>query len=524
MKSSDNDRHSPVRRALISVFKKDGVVSLAKYLDAKGVEIITSGGTQKVLEEAGLTPKSVTDVTSFPEMLDGRVKTLHPLIFGGILHRETPGHLSQLERHKIAPIDLVIVNLYPFEETIAQADCSLAEAIEKIDIGGPSLIRAAAKNFRHKTVLVDPDQYPGLIAELDSHNGGTSESFRHECAIRAFEHTARYDAIITGYLNEQAAGDYELPAEFTLQGRKVQDLRYGENPHQKAAFYMSAGRKPLHDYRQIHGKELSYNNILDLDAALNMVSAYLDEPTAVIVKHNNPCGAAQDKDLLRSYQKALATDPISAFGGIVGFNRPVDEALAAAMKDHFFECIIAPEFNDPAAEILTKKKNLRLVTCDMGMSADRYQIRTVSGGFLIQSSDDLMIDIRESKIVTRRKPTETEWQTLAFVWRLSKHVHSNAIVFARDNQLIGIGAGQMSRVDAAELAIAKAAKTNNILTNSVVASDAFFPFRDGVDVIARAGGRAVIQPGGSVRDEEVIAAADEHDLAMIFTGYRHFKH
>ena len=519
-----NEEYHPLRRALISVYRKEGVVSLAKHLVDMGVEIITSGGTQKALNEAGQAPRSVSDITQFPEMLDGRVKTLHPLIFGGILHKETPEHLSQLDHHQIGPIDLVIVNLYPFEETITREDSSLSDAIEKIDIGGPSLIRAAAKNFKYKTVLVEPDQYPELISELESHNGGTSMAFRHKCAIRAFEHTARYNALISEYLREKAGGESDLPAEFTLQGRKVQDLRYGENPHQKAAFYVSSRKNPLNDYKQLHGKELSYNNILDLDAALTMVREYMDEPTSVIVKHNNPCGAAQDKDLLTSYKKALATDPISAFGGIVGFNRPVEEKLATEMKSHFFECIIAPEFSEAAMEILTKKKNLRLVTCNLRMATDRHQIRTVSGGFLIQSSDDLMIDIRNSKVVSKRKPTEKEWKTMAFVWRLSKHVHSNAIVFARDNQLVGIGAGQMSRVDAAELAIAKAAKTDNILTDSVVASDAFFPFRDGVDVIARAGARAIIQPGGSVRDDEVIAAADEHDVAMVFAGYRHFKH
>ncbi len=522
--SSKNNRVSPVKRALISVYKKDGIVSLARQLVERGIEIITSGGTQQALEEAGVKTRSVTQMTNFPEMLDGRVKTLHPLIFGGILHKETHEHLAQLKQFDIEPIDLIIVNLYPFEETIAREDCKLEDAIEKIDIGGPSLIRAAAKNFRYKTVLVEPGQYPALIEDLHHNNGNTSENFRYRCAIRAFEHTARYNALIAGYLTRQMESISGFPDEFTLQGKKLQELRYGENPHQKAAFYVSGGTNPLNNFKQLHGKELSYNNILDLDAALSMVREYTDEPVSVIVKHNNPCGAAQNPDLLTSYKDALKTDPISAFGGIVGFNRPVDARLAEEMKNHFFECIIAPEFSEAALKILTGKKNLRLVTTDVEQKTDQFQIRTVSGGFLIQSSDNLLIDIRQAKVVTRRSPTETEWKTLAFAWRMTKHVHSNAIVFARDNRLVSIGAGQMSRVDAAELAIAKAAKIENALIDSVVASDAFFPFRDGIDVIARAGARAIIQPGGSVRDEEVIAAADEHDLAMVFTGFRHFKH
>jgi len=513
-----------IRTALISVYKKDGIVALAERLNKMGVEIITSGGTRKTLEEAGLKPKSVSQITGFPEMLDGRVKTLHPVIFGGILHTDSPGHVDQMTRHGIEPIDLVIINLYPFEETIAQKGCTLADAIEKIDIGGPSLIRAAAKNFRFKTVIVDPEQYPELEAELDRHDGGISESFRFRCAIRAFEHTARYNAVISDYLREQEGSDAGLGSEFTLAGRKVQDLRYGENPHQQAAFYVSSRKHALNNYHQLHGKELSYNNILDLDAALSMVREHMDEPVAVIVKHNNPCGAARDPDPVMSYRKALTTDPISAFGGIVGLNRVIDEKLALEMKEHFFECIIAPGFSEEAIRILKQKKNLRLITCDMEDGADRFQVRTVSGGFLVQSYDDLLIDIRNSKVATKRNPTDSEWRSLAFAWRLAKHVHSNAIVFARADQLVGIGAGQMSRVDAAELAIAKASKTDNVLTGSVVASDAFFPFRDGIDVIAGAGATAIIQPGGSVRDEEVITAADEHDIAMVFSGYRHFKH
>jgi phosphoribosylaminoimidazolecarboxamide formyltransferase / IMP cyclohydrolase len=514
-----------IGRALISVFYKDGLVELAKYLHQKNIEIISSGGTSKVLEENNIPTISVSSITDFPEILGGRVKTLHPKIFGGILHKDNADHLAQIDQHGINAIDLVIVNLYPFEETIANADCSFEEAIEKIDIGGPSLIRAAAKNLQSKTVLIAPDQYNEFISEIEANSGSTSLEFRRKCAIRAFQHTARYNTIIAKYLEGTLENDPGFSDEFTFEGRKLQTLRYGENPHQKAAFYSSDTTNPLNDFEQLHGKELSYNNILDLDAALSIVLEFKEDAFVTILKHNNPCGAAWQKDQLSAYKYALATDPISAFGGIVGFNQIVTGEVAEEMRSHFFECIIAPDFSAEAMEIFTKKKNLRLVKykTDCGQKY-KYQIRSVRGGFLIQETDDFISNVKEAKVVTKRKPTDNELKDLQFAWKIGKHVHSNAIVFTKNSQLIGVGAGQMSRVDAAELAITKAKNAENSTSKTVVASDAFFPFRDGLDVIAKAGATAVAQPGGSVRDEEVIAAADEHNIAMIFTGHRHFKH
>lgn len=514
-----------IKRVLISVFYKDGLVELAKFLHNKNVEIISSGGTSKVLEDNNIPTKSVSDITNFPEILDGRVKTLHPKIFGGILHKESPDHLKQINQHGIEPVDLVIVNLYPFEETISQPDCSFEQAIEKIDIGGHSLIRAAAKNFQYKTILVSPDQYDDFLSEFEENSGATSLEFRRKCAVTAFQHTARYNTIIAGYLEESAKGELGFPNEFTFQGRKLQTLRYGENPHQKAAFYTSETDNPMNDFEQLHGKELSYNNILDLDAALAMIREFKQDAFVTILKHNNPCGAALHEQQIDAYKQALATDPISAFGGIVGFNQSVSGKVAEEMRSHFFECIVAPDFSPQAMEIFIKKKNLRLVKYNPGKDrVQKYQIRTVRGGFLIQNADEFISDLTDAKIVTKRKPTDSEMAALDFAWKMGKHVHSNAIVFVKNNQLIGVGAGQMSRVDAAELAITKAGIAGNLTAETVVASDAFFPFRDGLDVIARAGATAVAQPGGSVRDEEVIKAADDHNIAMIFTGYRHFKH
>lgn len=511
-----------IRRALISVYYKDGLIELAEFLRSRGVDILSSGGTRKILEEEGIPCRSVTGLTGFPEILGGRVKTLHPKVFGGILHKEEENHLKQIAEHDIEPIDLVVVNLYPFEETIAKEGCTEEEAIEKIDIGGPSLIRAAAKNFYAKTVLVSPQQYPDLIAEMKTNEGGTSQEFRKKCALRAFQHTARYNTVISEYL---ARGLEKFPGEFNMQGIKLQDLRYGENPHQKAAFYSFGQQKPLNDYVQLHGKELSYNNILDLDAALAMVREFEGMPFVTILKHNNPCGAAQDFEQIVAYKKALASDPVSAFGGIVGFNQTVTEQVAEEMRSHFFECIIAPDYTDEALAIFEKKKNLRLLKYSTEKDQEQgLQIRTVRGGFLVQSADELVTDLARAKVVSKRRPDNKEMQTLEFAWKMCKHVHSNAIVFARDNQLIGVGAGQMSRVDAAELAITKAGGAKNSTEGTVVASDAFFPFRDGIDVIAAAGATAVVQPGGSIRDEEVIAAIDEHKMTMIFTGNRHFKH
>ncbi len=513
-----------IKRAIISVFDKTGIEDLAKNLSDRGVEIISSGGTQTALEKAGIKTIAVSDVTGFPEILDGRVKTLHPVIFAGILAKRNQAHLDQLKEQNVDAIDLVIVNLYPFEETISKVDCTLEKAVENIDIGGPSLIRAAAKNYNWTTVLTSADQYEELLTELNENDGQTSENFRHRCAIRAFEHTARYNALISDYLVSQLPDSQGLPDEFTLAGKKVHDLRYGENPHQKAAYYSFSQKNPLDDFEQLHGKELSYNNLLDLDAALSIVKEF-NEDFVVIIKHTNPCGAARGASIFDAYELALKSDSLSAFGGIVGLTGNVDKALAEKMSEHFFECILAPEFSDDALEVLTKKKNLRLLTYKKGeVKINPYQVRTINGGILVQGKDDEKIDIRKAKVATKREPTQQEWDAMAFAWKLVKHVHSNAIIYTTDRQLIGVGAGQMSRVDAAELAVKKAVQAGHSTNGTVCASDAFFPFKDGVEALAEAGIIAVIQPGGSIRDNEVIEAADEGDMSMVMTGMRHFKH
>lgn len=513
-----------INTALVSVYDKQGITELAKKLVGHKIELISSGGTHKILMENDIKASKVEQLTGFPEILDGRVKTLHPIIMGGILATESPEHTSQLEQHQIKRIDLVVVNLYPFEETIKEKQCTLKDAIEKIDIGGPSLIRGAAKNFHSTTVITSPVQYEELLQELEDHNGSTSLAFRHKCAVKAFQHVARYDSIIAQYLTNQLDTGDLFPNEFTMQGKKIQDLRYGENPHQQAAFYVSQGERPLNNFNKLHGKELSYNNILDLDAAFSMIQEF-SQPTTVIIKHNNPCGAASDQRLFESYEKALLTDSLSAFGGIVGFNRKVDNNLAKKISEHFFECILAPDYDLEAIKILSKKKNLRLITFEAETDLRQvYKIRSVHGGLLVQTEDDLKQDVSQSQVVSKRSPSEEEWQDLKFAWRLVKHVHSNAIIFTNKEQLIGVGAGQMSRVDAAQLAISKANNAQHSTKGTVVASDAFFPFKDGVEVIAKAGATAIVQPGGSIRDSEVIEAVDAFNLAMIFTGNRHFKH
>jgi len=512
-----------IKKAIISVSDKTGIEKLAKFLTDNGVEIISSGGTYKVLENAGITVTQVSDVTGFPEILDGRVKTLHPIIFSGILARRNEEHLSQLVEQKIDPIDLIIVNLYPFEETIAKKETLLEEAVENIDIGGPSLIRAAAKNYLYTTVLVSPDQYDDLISDIENNKNKTSREFRQKCAIRAFEHTARYNALISDFL-KNAFDEKSFPEELTLAGKKINDLRYGENPHQEAAYYSFSQSTPLNDFKQHHGKELSYNNLIDLDAALSIVKEF-DENFVVIIKHTNPCGAAVGDTLLDAYKTALNSDSLSAFGGIVGVSGEVDAPLAEEMSGHFFECIIAPGFTDDALALLQKKKNLRLLTyLPQRKDLFSYQVRTITDGFLVQSKDLAQIDIEKAKVATKRSPTEKEWKALSFAWKLVKHVHSNAIIYTTDNQLIGVGAGQMSRVDAAELAVKKAEQAKHSTKDTVCASDAFFPFKDGVEALAKAGITAVVQPGGSIRDEEVIEAANAHNLAMVLTEMRHFKH
>ena len=513
-----------IKRAIISVYDKTGIEALAKDLSDRGVQIISSGGTRSALEKAGIITIPVSDVTGFPEILDGRVKTLHPVIFAGILAKRNKSHLDQLQEQKVEPIDLIIVNLYPFEETVSREDCTLDKAVENIDIGGPSLIRAAAKNYNWTTVLTSADQYEELVTELDENKGQTSLNFRHRCAIRAFEHTARYNALISDYLKNQLPDPQGLSDEFTLAGKKVHDLRYGENPHQKAAYYSFSQKNPLDDFKQLHGKELSYNNLLDLDAALSIIKEF-NEDFVVILKHTNPCGAARGESILVAYELALKSDSLSAFGGIVGLTGKVDKDLALKMSEHFFECILAPDYSEDALEVLTKKKNLRLLTFNQNEpDLYPYQVRTINGGILVQEKDEEKIDVRQAKVATERNPSEQEWEAMAFAWKLVKHVHSNAIIYTTDKQLIGVGAGQMSRVDAAELAVKKSGQADHSTHGTVCASDAFFPFKDGIEALAEAGITAVIQPGGSIRDEEVIEAADKDNLSMVFTGMRHFKH
>ncbi len=531
-----------IRRALISVSDKRGIVELGKALAAKGVEILSTGGTASALAAAGVPVKQVSEHTGAPEILDGRVKTLHPKIHGGLLGRDTGPHQAEMAANGITPIDLVVVNLYPFEATIAKPGTTLEDAIENIDIGGPSMLRSAAKNHERVTVVVDPDDYALVTAALTS-NADLTAGQRLALARKVYAHTAAYDAAIAAYLSSvddaaaeartQAPTRRELPDALSLQWRRLYELRYGENPHQRAAFYADA-RSPLGrtDSKRptiataevLGGKQLSYNNILDLDAALGLCLEFT-EPSAVVVKHNNPCGVASDRDVASAYRRAREADATSAFGGIVAVNREVDEALAHLLVETFLECVVAPGYSAAARDILAAKKNLRLVAAsgDWRAPTDElaWSIRTIAGGALVQSVDHGMVDLAAAKVATKRAPSDAERADLAFAWRVAKHVKSNAIVFAKNGVTVAIGAGQMSRVDSVRICERKA---GDALKGAVVASDAFFPFRDGVDVLAAAGAVAVVQPGGSVRDEEVIGAADEHGLAMLFTAMRHFRH
>jgi phosphoribosylaminoimidazolecarboxamide formyltransferase/IMP cyclohydrolase len=470
----------------------------------------------------------VADYTGFPEMLDGRVKTLHPRIHAGILaRRDLPAHLAAIGAAGIDPIDLVVVNLYPFAQTVASSDSTLAEAVENIDIGGPSMLRAAAKNYAAVAVVTDPSDYPKLLAEMAEREGVLSEGTRFALARKAFAHSAAYEAAISNYLNALSPDGKSapFPEKLTLQLEKAQDLRYGENPHQLAVFYRDANpvRGGLATGTRVQGKELSFNNIADADAAWECVKGF-DEPACVIVKHANPCGVAVGASVREAYDHAFATDPSSAFGGVVAFNRGVDAATAEAVSKPFVEVLIAPEFDAGARKVLAAKPNVRVLTVELARAAQRYDFKRVGGGLLVQTSDDHALEPSELRTVTRSKPTQEQLGDLLFAWRVAKYVKSNAIVFCKDGRTLGVGAGQMSRVDAARVADFKAQEAGLPLAGSVVASDAFFPFRDGIDVVARAGAKAVIQPGGSVRDEEVIAAADELGLAMVFTGVRHFRH
>lgn len=509
-----------IRRALISVSDKRGLVELATALQGFGVEIISTGGTYKEINNAGIPVTNVSQVTGFPEILDGRVKTLHPKIHGGILAvLDNEHHRLQLQEHGIAPIDLVVVNLYPFEQTIAQENVRLDEAVEQIDIGGPAMVRAAAKNFRHTAVVVNPDLYGILLEEMKEHNGAVTPQTRYLLAVRAFQHTAQYDAAIGAYLGSQTSQS-EMPDSLAVSSRKTQGLRYGENPHQSAALYGRFGEY----FVKLHGKELSFNNILDINAAAHCCAEFND-PTVVIVKHNNPCGVASAASLSEAYHQALATDTASAFGGIVCVNRQLDKATAEAINEIFTEVVIAPDFAPGVLELLTRKKDRRLIRQAVNLRKIREQdIRSVAGGFLVQDPDQHRIHTEDLRVVTKRRPTEEEVEGLLFAWNVAKHVKSNAIVYVRGTRTLGVGAGQMSRVDSSRLAAQKAAAAGFDLWSCVVASDAFFPFPDGLMEAVKVGASAVIQPGGSVRDGEVIEAADANGVAMVFTGVRHFRH
>ncbi|MCE7915829.1 MAG: bifunctional phosphoribosylaminoimidazolecarboxamide formyltransferase/IMP cyclohydrolase PurH [Nitrosomonas sp. PRO4] len=517
-----------IKHALISVSDKTGIVDLAKKLNHYGITIISTGGTAELLSKAGISVMEASSYTGFPEMLDGRVKTLHPKIHAGILARvDIPDHQDALINVSIPNIELVIVNLYPFRQAIAKKDCSLDEAIENIDIGGPTMIRAAAKNFAKVAVVTDPQDYSLLCDELDLNRGSTSLVVRFKWAQKAFTHTASYDSAISNYLTSlDAECQYkDFPDSLNLNFTLVQNLRYGENPHQKAAFFRDESLIPgsLANYKQLQGKELSYNNIADTDAAWECVKTF-DKPACVIVKHANPCGVAVADTVARAYQLAFSTDPISAFGGIIAFNRIVDRDAAEVVLKQFVEVIIAPEITQEAQQLFSQKNNIRVLTLPLQQGYHRYDLKRVSGGILVQTPDTQNIRISDFKIVTKVKPSAQQLEDLLFAWRVAKFVKSNAIVFCNAGHTVGIGAGQMSRVDSARIASIKAQQAGLSLSGSVVASDAFFPFRDGLDVVVQAGAVAVIQPGGSIRDNEVIAAADEQGISMVFTDIRHFRH
>jgi phosphoribosylaminoimidazolecarboxamide formyltransferase/IMP cyclohydrolase len=510
-----------IHRALISVSDKRGLIAFARALRAMNVELISTGGTYRALADEGISARSVSDVTGFPEILDGRVKTLHPRIYGGLLAlADNEEHMKQLEQLHIEPIDMVVVNLYPFERTVARADASLDEALEQIDIGGPAMLRAAAKNFRHKAVIVNPERYDAVIAEMKASHCTLSDETCFELAREAFRHTAAYDSVISGYLDTLRGRPESFPDVFHVALRKDQELRYGENPHQRAVLYGSFSSM----FEKLHGKELSYNNIVDCTAAARLVAEF-DEPTVAIIKHTNPCGVGSAPTIAEAYAKAFATDTKSAFGGIVALNRELDRDAAEMINDIFSEVLVAPSFAAGVLEFLQKKKDRRILRLHADLRAVRdLDIRSVPGGLLVQDPDEARNEVQNAKVVTKRKPTAEEQRAMAFAWRVAKHVKSNAIVYAHADRTIGIGAGQMSRVDAARLAAWKAAEMGLSTEGTAVASDAFFPFADGLLEAIHAGSTCVIQPGGSVRDEEVIAAADKHDVAMVFTGVRHFRH
>lgn len=518
-----------ITRALISVSDKTGIVEFSRELAGYGVEILSTGGTAKLLREAGLKVKDVSEFTGFPEMLDGRVKTLHPKVHGGLLGmRGNPEHVATMKAHGIEPIDMVVVNLYPFEATVAKPDCTLEDAIENIDIGGPTMLRSAAKNNADVTVIVDHNDYRRVLDEMKASGGAVSPASNFKLAVKVYQHTAAYDGAISNWLGARTGeGVAAYPDTLTLQFKKAQGMRYGENPHQSAAFYVERDVKEasVATARQLQGKELSYNNIGDTDAALECVKQFAEGPACVIVKHANPCGVAIGDTLLDAYDRAYKTDPESAFGGIIAFNGELDEATAKAIVERqFVEVIIAPKVSAKASEVVAAKKNVRLLECGVWQAEPmpRLDFKRVNGGLLVQDTDLALHG--ELKVVTKRAPTEKEMIDLLFTWRVAKFVKSNAIVYGKDGMTIGVGAGQMSRVNSARIAAIKAEHAGLPVAGSVMASDAFFPFRDGLDNAAAVGVTAVIQPGGSMRDEEVIAAADEHGMAMVFTSMRHFRH
>ncbi|CZF85301.1 Bifunctional purine biosynthesis protein PurH [Grimontia celer] len=525
----------PIRRALISVSDKTGIVEFAKALAEKGVDILSTGGTARLLAEQGLAVTEVSDYTGFPEMMDGRVKTLHPKVHGGILgRRETDD--AVMNEHGISPIDMVVVNLYPFAETVAKEGCTLEDAVENIDIGGPTMVRSAAKNHKDVTIVVNASDYDRVLAELDANKGSLTLQTRFDLAISAFEHTAAYDGMIANYFgtmvpsygdNKEGDEESKFPRTFNQQFIKKQDMRYGENSHQAAAFYTEANPEEasVSTATQLQGKALSYNNIADTDAALECVKEFI-EPACVIVKHANPCGVALGDNILEAYDRAYKTDPTSAFGGIIAFNRELDAETAQAIVDRqFVEVIIAPSVSDAAVEVVSAKKNVRLLVCgEWSTQTTGFDVKRVNGGLLVQDRDQGMVSLDDLKVVSKRQPSDEELRDALFCWKVAKYVKSNAIVYAKGNMTIGVGAGQMSRVYSAKIAGIKAADENLEVAGSVMASDAFFPFRDGIDAAAEAGITCVIQPGGSMRDDEVIAAADEHGMSMVFTGMRHFRH
>ncbi|WP_110708582.1 bifunctional phosphoribosylaminoimidazolecarboxamide formyltransferase/IMP cyclohydrolase [Salinicola sp. CR57] len=521
-----------VRRALLSVSDKTGLVEFARELTSLGVELLSTGGTYRLLHENGIAVIEVSEHTGFPEIMDGRVKTLHPKIHGGILGRRGQDDAVMAE-HGIDPIDMVVVNLYPFTQTVANPDCTLEDAVENIDIGGPTMVRACAKNHEHTTIVVSAEDYSRVLKDMASHDGGVSHKTRFDLAIKAFEHTAAYDAAIANYFGQRVgSGEPDFPRTLSMQFTKKQGMRYGENPHQKAAFYVEpeSSEASIATASQLQGKALSFNNVADTDAALECVKSFT-KPACVIVKHANPCGVAvvpeDEGGIRKAYDLAFETDSESAFGGIIAFNRELDgDTASAIVARQFVEVIIAPRISAEAREAVASKTNVRLLECGElpAKTGDGWDYKRVNGGLLVQSRDTGMIGADDLKVVTRRAPTEQELNDLVFAWKVAKFVKSNAIVYARNRQTVGVGAGQMSRVNSARIAAIKAEQAGLAVTGSVMASDAFFPFRDGLDNAAAAGITAVIQPGGSMRDEEVIAAANEAGIAMVFTGMRHFRH